>query len=307
MKRYIQRILVHCSTSLFAVCLAMPCMAVQDVPLPDSNTQKTEPPVVTPVQAEPVRASNMLLPIDGQVTTAKLIVIQPKQATSNPPADSPKNQTTSTTPSRATISQLPSDRQAQVTNAKIRRSSPIPKDTSTDQQPPSKSEGRLTLLPMIPVNDKPTSSTNVRNTAADLEIPLHVLYPTRTSPTAQQDKTSDRQPIVLQSKTVRPETSGTGQLQIIKNEVAPAQKVHAEPAQSMTLQPIVLQSRTDQPKKTNGGHRPTADHQEQSRTDANGSSGTGPKHGAATDCSAKQNGSTKKTNGGHRTAADHQE
>ena len=119
MKRNIQRILVHCSTILFVACLAMPCMAVQDVPLPDSNTQKTEPPVVTPVQAEPVRASNMLLPIEGQVTTAKLIVIKPKQATSNPPADASKNPPTNPTTSRATISQLPSDRQAQVTNVKI--------------------------------------------------------------------------------------------------------------------------------------------------------------------------------------------
>ncbi len=224
-------------------------MAVQDVPLPDSNTQKTEPPVVTPVQAEPVRASNMLLPINGQKTTAKLIVTQPKQATSNPPADGPQNPPTNPTTSRATISQLPSDRQAQVTNVKILPISPRPKGVSADQQPPSKSVGRLTLLPMIPVNDKPSSSANVRKTAADLEIPLHVLYPNRTSPTVQQDKTSDRQPIVLQSKTVRPKTSGTGQLQIIKNEVEPAQKLHAEPAQSMTLQPIVLQSKTDQPTK----------------------------------------------------------
>ena len=228
-------------------------MAVQDVPLPDSNTQKTEPPVVTPVQAEPVRASNMLLPINGQKTTAKLIVTQPKQATSNPPADGPQNPPTNPTTSRATISQLPSDRQAQVTNVKILPISPRPKGVSADQQPPSKSVGRLTLLPMIPVNDKPSSSANVRKTAADLEIPLHVLYPNRTSPTVQQDKTSDRQPIVLQSKTVRPKTSGTGQLQIIKNEVEPAQKLHAEPAQSMTLQPIVLQSKTDQPKKQTAG------------------------------------------------------
>ena len=171
MKRNIQRILVHCSTILFVACLAMPCMAVQDVPLPDSNTQKTEPPVVTPVQAEPVRASNMLLPIEGQVTTAKLIVIKPKQATSNPPADASKNPPTNPTTSRATISQLPSDRQAQVTNVKILRISPLPKDESANQLPPSKSKGRLTLLPMIAVNDKPSSSANARKTAADLEIP----------------------------------------------------------------------------------------------------------------------------------------
>ena len=267
MKRSTPRFPKLCLAFLFLVFLGTPCLAVQEVPPPDSNTQKTVPPVVTPVQAEPVRASNMLFPIQ------------------NPPAVQPKSQPTQTTateepkaskrpiavlkilskadgkiiPRAEGIIRLVPQTPKKINPSPLNPLLPIP--VESDSQKEVDLDTSLMLLPIInPPQTKPT--TRVTKTPV-LDIPQHVLYPSEpvpaktvkaqrqngsttelTRPLEQNKLSAKRDIIILKSTAVKPEVV---QAEVMQPEIVQPAAVLPEVVQAEVMQPEVVQAEVMQP------------------------------------------------------------
>ena len=214
MKRSIPQKLKLCSTFLLSTCLALPCIAIQEVSPPDNNLHATSALTTPAIPTEPVRASSVSSTIAPKSPQAKLILLQTDHQTDSSQAS--KTNSRAKNGNWATLSPLPGAQ--------------------------TQTSGKLTLLPMGSKTKKPTTPDN-------LEIPHHVLYPNENKTPARQVKATERKPIVLQNTitNVREDKPKSGQLQIIKNDTAPTQPQRAG---SVTLQPIVLKSKTAQTQKT---------------------------------------------------------
>ncbi|MCH2179768.1 MAG: BBP7 family outer membrane beta-barrel protein [Mariniblastus sp.] len=267
MKRSKPKFSQLCLTFLSLFCLGTSCMAMQEVPPPDSNTQKTVPPVVTPVQAEPVRASNMLLPIQNTPT-----VLPSEQKTRNTvieKKESPKRTTAvlrivskedgKIIPKAKGIIRLIPQTPDKPKRSPLSPLLPLPVESSLKKA--AHSDTSLMLQPLMDLpKTKPAAPLTVRRA---LDIPQHVLYPTEETPSkivkrkpqkgiskesprrvGRNEISPQRDIIILKSAAAKPEVV---QAETVQPEVVQAETVQPEVVQVETVQPEIVQAETVQP------------------------------------------------------------